>query len=452
MFVTVVGVGYVGITTGVSLAYLGHDVVGVDKDLSKLELLKQGKSPIHEVGLEKVLQDAKSRISFTSDVKDVVCKSDVIIIAVGTPPKDNGEANTSYVEMAAQEVAEGIKEGQVCTIVVKSTVPIGSNLKVSSIVKRKLAERNVKAEVSFASNPEFLREGNALRDTFYPDRIVVGTEQSAAIECLRAMYRPILEQTFTSPVYLARPERYSLPPLITTSTTSAEMIKYASNAFLALKISYINEIAGLCERVGADVVEVARGMGLDPRIGNQFLQAGVGWGGSCFPKDTIALQSVAAEYGYTMPIIESSRIVNKRQRLIVIEKLQSTLKVLRGRTVGILGLAFKPGTDDVRDAPALDIINNLLGRGVHIKAHDPIAISNARKFLADLEIDYFDDPYEMVVECDALILITEWPEYRCLDLIKLSSRMRKPLFIDGRNFIDPIEAQKANFIYLGVGR
>lgn len=452
MKVAVIGCGYVGLTTGAALAYLGHEVIGVDKDESKLDLLRKRESPIHEQGLDELLKDDDCGITFTADTAGAVADAEVIMIAVGTPQKENGEANTHYVEEAAREVAAGLKDGRSYTLVVKSTVPIGSNRRVAHVVRRALAERGIEAWVNFASNPEFLREGMALRDTFYPDRIVVGAESPEAVEALRRLYRPFLEQTFEPPIFLPRPEGYGLPPLITTDPTSAEMIKYASNAFLAVKISFINEIAGLCDKVGADVTEVARGMGLDPRIGSRFLGAGLGWGGSCFPKDTAALLAVGTEYGYTMPIVQAARDVNARQRLLILEKLQAALKVLRGRTIGVLGLSFKPNTDDVRESPALDVIRLLSERGAHVQAHDPVAVPRAVEALKGLEVEFKESPYEAAAGADALILATEWDEYRYLDLKELARRMRNPVLVDGRNIYQREEAEDAGLTYMGVGR
>lgn len=452
MKVAVIGCGYVGLTTGVALAYLGHQITGVDKDPDKLELLLQKKSPIHEQGLEELLTETGSRLTFTDDTARAVVEAELIMIAVGTPQKANGEANTYYVEEAAREVAMGLQEGRTYTLVIKSTVPIGSNRRVAHVVRRVLAERGVQARVNLAANPEFLREGMALRDTFYPDRIVVGAESPEAIEALRRLYRPLLEQTFEPPVFLPRPEGYELPPLITTDPTSAEMTKYAANAFLAVKISFINEIAGLCDKVGADVTEVARGMGLDPRIGSRFLAAGLGWGGSCFPKDTAALLAVGAEYGYTMPIVQAAREVNIRQRQLILEKLQAALKVLRGRTIGVLGLAFKPNTDDVRESPALEIIRLLIERGAHVQAHDPVAVLKAREVMKGLEVEYKASPYQVADGADAVLLATEWDEYRSLDLKELARRMHTSILVDGRNIYRPEEARAAGLLYMGVGR
>lgn len=452
MRVVIIGTGYVGLTTGVALAYLGHQVVGVDKDLRKLELLQKGKSPIHEPGLEELMHQASSNLKFTSNTSDAVADADLIMIAVGTPQKENGEADILFVEEATREIAQGFKPQRTYTVVIKSTVPLGTNRRVAQVIKRVLIEREAEAQVFQASNPEFLREGVALHDTFYPDRIVVGAENEEAVEAIRRLYRPILEQTFDAPAFLPRPEGYGLPPLVTTDPTSAEMIKYAANAFLAVKISFINEIAGLCDKVGADVTEVARGIGLDSRIGSRFLSAGLGWGGSCFPKDTAALVAVASEYNYSLPIVQAAREVNFRQRLLILEKLQSALKVLRGRTIGVLGLAFKPNTDDVRESPALEIIHLLAERGAHIQAHDPVAIPKAREAVKDIEVEFKDNPYQVADGADAIVVATEWDEYRTLDLRELSQRMHTPILVDGRNIYRPEEVKVAGLLYMGVGR
>lgn len=447
-----IGTGYVGLTTGVAIAHLGHEVVCVDKDPSKLSLLKQGKSPIHERGMDELLSQVQSRIRFTDDTAQAVQDADVIMIAVGTPQKTNGEADTGYVEDAAREVSEGLLHGRTYTVVIKSTVPIGTNRRVAHVVSKVLMERGVDAEVYFASNPEFLREGRALEDTFYPDRIVVGAEHPRAFAALHELYLPILEQGFATLACIPKPRTEKIPVYMKTDPTSAEMIKYASNAFLATKISFANEIAGLCEKVGADIAEVTYGMGLDSRIGSQFLGAGLGWGGSCFPKDTAALVAVGAEYGYTMPIVQAAREVNLGQRHIVIEKLQGVLKVLRGRTIGILGLSFKPNTDDVRESPAVDIIRHLSELGAHVRAYDPAAMENARRVLRGVDVEFVQSPEILAECCDALVLATEWDSFGDFDLEQLATSMRFPLLIDGRNFYDPKEARKAGFVYVGVGR
>lgn len=452
MKVTVVGTGYVGLTTAVALAHTGHTVVAIEKNEERLALLQRGISPIHEPGLNAVMSSVRDRIKFSCNATPHVEAADAVLIAVGTPPKPNGEANTQYVEEAARQVANGMIAGRTYTIVIKSTVPIGSSRRVAHVIDRCLRERGVEARVFVASNPEFLREGMALRDTFFPDRIVVGADESEALDTVSRLYRPILDQTFKPLAAVPRPDGLHMPALVTTDPTSAEMIKYAANAFLALKISFINEVAGLCEKVGADVTEVARGIGLDARIGHRFLQAGLGWGGSCFPKDTAALVSLASEYQYDMPIVKASREVNERQRLMVVEKLLSHLKVLRGRTICVLGLAFKPNTDDVREAPAIDIVRLLIERGAQVKVHDPIALANAEAALYGIDVDFVKDPYEAVCQCDAVVLATEWDQYRNLDLRQMVSVMRWPLLVDGRNFFEPLEAVNAGFTYVGIGR
>ena len=452
MLLTIIGTGYVGLTTAVVMAYIGCQVIAVDKDLSKLEMLSKDKSPIYEPGIELLLKEAKKNIVFTSNSYEAIGKADIIIIAVGTPAMSNGRADTNYVEKAALEIAQSMLEGRKYTLVIKSTVPIGTGRRVALVVNRELAKRGITVSVHFASNPEFLREGMALSDALYPDRIVVGAEQLDATEALRRLYRPILEQTFIPPPFLPRPEGYRLPPLLTTDPTSSEMIKYAANAFLAIKISYINEIAGLCEKVGADITEVARGIGLDPRIGGRFLQAGLGWGGSCFPKDTSALIALGSEYSYNMSIVKASCEVNQLQRQLIIQKLQLELRVLRGRTIGVLGLAFKPNTDDVRESPALYIIKELIDLGAHVKVHDPIALTNAQKLLENMDVEYTTDPYGLAKDCDALILATEWEDYRQLDYMYLAKCLRTPILIDARNFLKPEEVRRANIRYLGVGR
>jgi nucleotide sugar dehydrogenase len=416
-------------------------------------MLRQGKSPMYEPGIEELLRSAAERLTFTADYSD--CHSaDVIILAVGTPQTVHGKADLSYIEAAAATVAENLGEDKLQVIVNKSTVPVGTAQRVKLIVNQTLAARKkLRAKFSIVSNPEFLREGAAVHDTLYPDRIVVGGDDVQAVNVIREMYAPILEQTFTAPGCCPRPEGFSLPALVTTDTSSAEMIKYAANAFLATKISFINEVGGLCEKVGANVAEVARGIGLDKRIGSRFLQAGLGWGGSCFGKDTMALSSIGSEYGYTMPILESTIQINRRQRLRVIEKLQEALKIVRGRTIGILGLAFKPNTDDLRDAPAVDIIKALLEIGCRVKVYDPVAMDNFRRQYAGLSVEYCDTPLALAEQCDGIVLVTEWDEFFRLPLRELANRMNgAKVLVDGRNIVKPLQAQGAGLCYIGFGR
>ncbi|MFN7171982.1 MAG: UDP-glucose dehydrogenase family protein [Fimbriimonadaceae bacterium] len=452
MRVGIIGAGYVGLTTGVSLAALDHEVTMVEKDPIRLSNLRNGVPHFFEPGLPELLESLEGKITFEDCIEKMIAGQDLIMIAVGTPPQPNGQADLSFVEQAAKEIANGIEPGKKLVVAVKSTVPLGTNRRVELVIEKSLKARQVAASVFIASNPEFLRESLALRDSLYPDRIVVGANKREAFEAMRQLYRPILEQTFDPPSHLPRPDGYQLPPYITTDPTSAEMIKYASNAFLAAKISFINEVAGLCERVGADVTEVARGMGLDNRIGTKFLSAGVGWGGSCFPKDTLALIAVAKEFGYTMPMVEASREVNLRQRKFVVDKLQNELKSLRGRIVAVLGLAFKPNTDDVRESPALDVIRHLVDLGAHVKAHDPIAIENARAALTHEDLEYFEAIEEAVQGTDAIVIATEWDEYHTLNFEHLASLMRERVIVDGRNILKRQDAEKCGFRVLGIGR
>ena len=450
--ICVVGTGYVGLTTGVCLATIGHKVTCIDVDNNKINMLLHGKSPIYEPGIEDLLKLASDHLEFTASYSN--CNNaDVIILAVGTPSTATGTADLSYLEAAAVEVAKYLSASKLQVIVNKSTVPIGTAKRVRLIIDMALSRADKTAKYAVASNPEFLREGVAVHDTLYPDRIVIGSDSMDAINVLRTMYAPILEQTFTVPQECPRPEGFSLPGIITTDTTSAEMIKYAANAFLATKISFINEIGGLCEKVGANVTEVARGIGQDKRIGSRFLQAGVGWGGSCFAKDTAALISTGKEYMYELPIISATVKLNMRQRKRIIEKLQETLKVVRGRTIGLLGLAFKPDTDDLRDAPALDIVRDLLEMGARVKAYDPIAMDNCRSRYPELDIEYFPNALAAVQDCDAVILVTEWDEFRHLALTNMAEKMcNEKVLVDGRNLYKPEEARQAGLTYIGFGR
>lgn len=452
MKITIIGTGYVGLTTAVVLAYLNHDVTAVDKDQSKLSFLQEGKSPIHEPGIQSLLNDIGHTICFTPNLAEAVPEGELIMIAVGTPPKKSGEADIGNVEEAAREVAQVCYPDRHYTFVIKSTVPIGTNRRVVEVVDNAFSERRIQGNVSVVSNPEFLQEGLALQGAFYPDRIVVGANSDDALDALRRLYQPILEQTFDPPTFLPRPASYSLPPMMTTDPNSAEMIKYAANTFLALKISFINEIAGLCEDVSADVTEVARGIGLDSRIGPRFLRAGLGWGGSCYPKDTAALLNIAAQVGYKMPITEAARAVNFQQRSRIVQKLGDILKTLDGKTIGILGLAFKPNTDDVRGAPALDIIRQLVVEGAKVRAHDPIAIPNTQQSIKDIGVEFIGDVYSLSHNADALVLVTEWDSYQGLELRKLAKPMKTRILIDGRNVFSPQEAKDAGFYYIGVGK
>ncbi len=454
MNVSIIGTGYVGLTTGVTLAYLGHEVTCIDVDPGKVDSLRAGKPPFFEPHLEELLAVARQRIRFTTAYAEAIPRAEVVIIAVGTPSLADGNPDLRYLKQAAEATGQHL-DGAFTVVVNKSTVPIGSGNWVEALIRDAYRERNGRLSedrFAVASNPEFLREGSALHDSLYPDRVVIGADRSRAIEVLYNLYKPILEQTFAAPPFLDRPSGLAAVPLVTADLSSAELIKYSANAFLALKISFINEIAQLAERVGADVTQVARGIGLDARIGIRFLQAGIGWGGSCFGKDTSALIATAGEYGLPMPIIEAARQVNQRQRERVVELLLSELKILKGRTVGLLGLAFKPDTDDLRDAPALDIGRLLAERGAKVRAHDPVALAKARQHFPDIGVGYCDDVEETVNEADALVLVTEWPGYRKLDWPRIAAAMRHKVLIDGRNYLDREEITSAGLRYIGIGR
>src|ERR1700676_2676864 len=406
MNVSIIGTGYVGLTTGACLAFLGHKVTCIDSDEKKIALLQAGKTPIYEPFLTELLEEARPNLQFCRDYAAAIPNADVIFIAVGTPPSPDGSPDLRYLSQAARGIGQ-YYDGDYVVVVNKSTVPIGSGNWVGSLVRESFEQhrsRKTDGQFSVASNPEFLREGTALHDSLYPDRVVIGSDDARSLEMLYTLYRPILDQTFAPPTYLPRPEGLGAVPLISTELASAELIKYAANAFLALKISYINEIGQLAEKVGADIAQVARGIGLDARIGTRFLQAGIGWGGSCFGKDTAALISTASEYGLEMSIVKAARQVNQHQRERVVEKLLGELKLLKGRTVGLLGLAFKPHTDDLREAPALDVARHLLERGARVKVHDPVAMDRFKKEHSGMDVILACDAHEVARDADAVVL------------------------------------------------
>jgi len=450
--VSILGTGYVGLTTGACLAFLGHKVTCADADARKIEMLENGEVPFHEPHLGELIAEARCNLKFTTEYAHAIPGSQVVFIAVGTPSGPSGAPDLQYLQAAARGIGEHLSEG--FTVVVnKSTVPIGSGNWVGSLVHEAFEQRHGrKARETFAvaSNPEFLREGTALRDSLYPDRVVIGADEELTAEVLYTLYRPILDQTFQSPSYLPRPERLGAVPLISTDLASAELIKYAANAFLALKISYINEIGLLSEKVGADIAQVAKGMGLDARIGTRFLQSGIGWGGSCFGKDTAALIATAEEYGLEMPIVKAAREINRRQRERVVDKLLGELRILKGRTIGLFGLAFKPHTDDLREAPAIDIARKLIERGARVKAHDPVAMDRFRREHPDLNITLCENPEEVARDCDAVVLVTEWPQYREMDWEALARVMKTAIVLDGRLALDRARMSRAGFKYLGL--
>ena len=452
MKVCVIGTGYVGLTTGVSLAFLGHEVTCVDLDQAKVDMLRGGKCPIYEPGMEDLLAEAARNLTFTTSYAEAVPGADVVFVAVQTPSAEDGSPDLRYLRRAAETVAQTL-DHDFTVVVNKSTVPIGSGNWVDAILRDSFLQREDRpegVEFAVASNPEFLREGNAIADTLYPDRIVIGSDNPRSLEVLNRLYRPIINQTFTPPSFLPRPEDANAVPLVSTDLASAELIKYAANAFLALKISYANEIGQLAAKVGADITEVARGMGLDQRIGSRFLQPGVGWGGSCFGKDTKALIATAAEYNLEMPIVRAAREVNSRQRAVAVERLQDELRILKGRKIGLLGLAFKPNTDDLRDAPALDIANSLLARGARVKLHDPVATERFRAEQPDLAPYLSETIDDLFADCDAVVLVTEWAQYLELDWAKFVGLMRTPILLDGRHVLDADRMRRMGYRYVAV--
>jgi UDPglucose 6-dehydrogenase len=433
-------------------------VTCVDTDVHKIARLACGESPIYEPLLQEILDLAAQRggIDFHTSIEGAAAESDVIFIAVGTPPLPTGEANLEYLEAAARAVGAALDDSRFRVVVNKSTVPVGSANLVETLVREGMedappAERRA-IRFGVASNPEFLREGSAVADSLYPDRIVVGSGDERVIAIMRELYAPLVDQTFDPPPGLPRPAALAHVPLLVTSLTGAEMIKYAANAFLTLKIGYANEIANICERVGAESTEVMAGIGLDSRIGARFLNPGLGWGGSCFGKDVSALLHTAREYGYNARLLEASLEVNAAQRNTVIQKLQEKLFILKGRTIGLLGLAFKPDTDDLRDAPALFVAERLLQMGARVKAYDPVATEACRAQHPELRIRYCESAAETAQDADALVLVTEWAEFRNLDLADLARRMATPVLVDGRNLFAPEAAAAAGFDYIGIGR
>ncbi|NIK69242.1 UDP-glucose/GDP-mannose dehydrogenase family protein [Paenibacillus sp. BK720] len=429
MRLAVIGTGYVGLVSGVCFSELGNQVICVDNVQEKVNLLNNGEVPIHEPGLRELIakNTQAGRLSFTTDLYEAVNNSEIIIIAVGTPSLPNGKANLSYIELAAEEIGHAVHDYKV--IVVKSTVPVGTNERVAELISK-----HASASFDFASVPEFLREGTAVRDTMNPDRIIIGTLSDKAADMLTELHRPLTDQ------------------ITITDVRSSEMIKYASNAFLATKISFINEIANICEKVGADVEEVAKGMGMDKRIGSSFLKAGIGYGGSCFPKDTQALIQIAGQMDYDFKLLKSVVEVNRDQRFNVIRKLEDLLGDINGKTIGIWGLAFKPETDDVRDAPAFEIIEALIERGAHVKAYDPIASDNFNKSFHGKEILYCDSAEEAALNADALCILTEWKEFIDIPLSDIQLWLKTPNLIDGRNIYSEEDLENTPFAYYSVGR
>jgi len=432
MHIAVIGTGYVGLVTGACFAEFGVDVTCVDVDEQKIERLRNGVMPIYEPGLEQlVAKNVQSgRLRFTTDVGEAVEQALVIFLAVGTPPKDDGSPDLSFVEAAAASIADHLQDYKV--IVTKSTVPIGTGEHIRNLVNERKKSR---ANFGVVSNPEFLREGAAINDFMRPDRVVIGSRDQEAIAIMKDLYRPL---------YLIE------APFVITSLEAAELTKYAANAFLATKVSFINEIANLCERIGCDVHDVARGIGMDKRIGSKFLHPGPGFGGSCFPKDTRALSSVARQFGSDSLIVDAVIEVNKRQGKEMLVKIRKLVGDLKDKKIAVLGLAFKPETDDMREAPSVGIIRGLLADGAVVQAYDPVAKSEAKKILS--EVSYADDEYDAVNGAEALIFVTEWNQFRALDMRRIHQLMATPRIADLRNICDPEDMREIGFEYVGVGR
>ena len=427
--VAVIGAGYVGLTTGACLADLGNDVMVVDIAEQKIADLKRNRVPFYEPGLSELVErnTRAGRLTFTTSYRDAVPGAEYAIIAVSTPEGEGGEADLSYVEAAAGAIADAM-DGPI-VVVNKSTVPPLTGDMVSKVLQK----RNTRHAAAVVSNPEFLREGSAIQDFMHPDRIVVGSHDRAAAEKVARLYAPL-----------------GAPVLVTPNIYTAEMVKYASNAFLATRISFINEIARISERVGADAKLVAEGMGLDKRIGPFYLDAGIGYGGSCFPKDVAALAAVAEGFAYHPELLHAVMDINRDQRMLVIDKLRDCLEELPGRTIGLLGLSFKPNTDDMREAPSLDIAKVLLAAGAEVRGYDPAAVERSRMLLPGVE--YLKDAYQVAAGADALVLVTEWNEFRQLDMARIKQLMRRPIIIDGRNIYDPALMRELGFTYRGIGR
>src|SRR6266567_1413005 len=449
MRIAVVGSGYVGLVAGACFADLGHDVILVDNDERKLAALKNGEVPIHENFLPELLGRHRGhRLQFSNDLQEAVRASSVIFVAVGTPPTDRGDADLSYVESVAREITSAINDYKV--IVEKSTVPVYTSEWVRKIILRNGANPEA---FDVASNPEFLREGTAVTDFLFPDRIVIGCDTERSAQVLRQVYAPLADGSYYQRSdAIPQPDRASIPPaIIVTSTKSAELIKHASNAFLAMKISFINAVASVCESVGADVNQVVHGVGTDSRIGSRFLNPGIGYGGSCFPKDVMAFRAVARESGYDFRLLDEVMRINEDQRQRFLRKVTSALWTLRGKNLGVLGLAFKGGTDDIRESPALFLVQALLQAGSKITAYDPAAIERTREAMPS-GIAFANSAYEAAHGADALLILTEWEEFANLDLNRLRQELKYPIVIDGRNLYDPEVMAAQGFTYYSVGR
>ena len=447
MNVTVIGVGYVGIVTGIVHAYLGNDVVCIDSDKQKIAKLNQGILPIYEPGLEELFYKIRDNITFTEDYALALKNSEI-----GTPSKEDGSPSDKNIrEVVNYLVQHLIKEDVI--IVNKSTVPIGSGNWMQSRIDEELKKKyGTKKLFHIVSNPEFLREGSAIYDMLYPDRIILGADNEYAKKKLLSLYEPIVKRTFIPPSHIEEVQYESKPVIFETNIVTAELIKYSANAFLALKISFINEIACLSERIGADIIDVANGIGLDKRIGKSFLEAGIGWGGSCFGKDTDALMHIAKEYDINLNIVNECRKLNYDMRKLAVKKIQSELKIVAGKTIGIMGLTFKPGTDDLRDSPAIDIAQELLKLNAKVRAYDPVAMERAKIQFEGMEIEYVKSLEDLFEQADGVVLATSWSMFQKIDWNAIKEKMRFPLLFDGRNCLDQEKMKSIGFRIIGVGR
>jgi UDPglucose 6-dehydrogenase len=447
MKVCVIGTGYVGLVTGVCLSEVGHDVICIDKDEQKIKMLLNGKSPIYEDGLEMLIKSNinKKSLVFSTDLASAIRSQEIIFICVGTPPLPNGKPDLTSLDDVSRLIGSTLNGYKV--IVNKSTVPIGTANRVKKIIKENLNTNDIDHSFDIVSNPEFLKEGEAVNDAFFPERIVIGSESTRAIEMMKMLYEPLIKQDFD---YASNNiNRKSDIPIIITDSTSSELIKYAANAFLATKISFINEVANICERVEANILDVTYGMGLDSRIGTKFMRAGIGWGGSCFPKDVRALAFTAEEYGAVANILNSVIQVNNYQRYKVIQKAMDMIGIIEDKTVAVLGIAFKPNTDDTREAPSITVINKLLELGAEVRAYDPIVKSCPKEM--DIKAIIAKDVYEAVSNANLIVLVTEWPEFLSLDFARIRSLMKTPNIIDGRNMLNKKTLQDLGFNYKGIG-
>ncbi|MFP5277949.1 MAG: UDP-glucose dehydrogenase family protein [Acidobacteriota bacterium] len=448
--IAVIGCGYVGLVAAVCFAEIGHSVICIDSDAEKIECLQQGRIPIHEPWLEELLRSqSPTSLRFSTSLADAVRASQVVFIAVGTPPLESGDADLSYVEAVAVEIARSIDSYKV--VVEKSTVPVYTSDWIARVLRRNGVRPG---EADIVSNPEFLREGTAVTDFLYPDRIIIGTCSDRAFRIMERIYRPLIDGS-----YSRRPSAVTLfsnetrqATLLRTSAKSAELIKHASNAFLAMKISFINSVANLCEQVNANVEEVARGIGLDRRIGSQFLRPGLGYGGSCFPKDIKAFCSIGEQMGAELTLLREVERINERQRDQFLRKVRSTLWNLRGKHLAVLGLAFKGGTDDIRESPAISLVKSLIAEGATITAFDPAAMANARRAIVSPRLEFAESALQAMDGAAALLILTDWPEFATLDLSEVKARLAQPIVFDGRNLYHPAVMAERGFTYVSMGR